>query len=216
VLFVPVLAAKVPWPALSALGLGAIVGALVTQLLSLWREERQNDRERNGFLRLLRNEIESNLRAAHRFETQPKKVWEELFYRRRQVFSTEAWEEVRAQLARLLPDEDFGSIFKCYITIAALQESLRTLPTEDDIPNLPQVIEALSSVEYEGQAYTDKKGNSVYNLELALHRIPLTTEIANLHHQLSIDAEAAKRVVSKYLGSRWWRFSFKTSYAAFL
>jgi hypothetical protein len=197
VLFVAVLAAKGPWPALSALGLGAIVGALGTHLLSLWREKRQNDRERNGFLRLLRNEIEANLGAAHRFKTQPEKVWVDVFFRRRQLFSTEAWEEVRAQLARLLPDEDFGSIFECYITIAALQDNLRTLPTKDDLANLPQVIEALSKVEHKGQ-------------------VPLTTEIANLHDQLSIDALAAKRVVSKYLGSRWWRFSFQTSDAASL
>jgi hypothetical protein len=199
VLFIAVLAAKGPWPALSALGLGAIVGALGTHLLSLWREKRQNDRERNGFLRLLRNEIEANVRAAHRFKTQPKKVWEDVFYRRRQLFSTEAWEDVRAQLARLLPDEDFGSIFKCYITIAALQEGLRTLPTKDDIANLSQVIEALSKVEYEDQVPLTR--------EIA-DQVPLTKEMANLHDQLSIDALAAKCVVSKYLGSRWWRFSF--------
>ena len=105
--FLALVIAKVPWTALSALGFGAIVGAVGADLLSLWREKRQDDRERNGFLRLVRNEMSANREWVKVFWTEPSTAWGYDIMSGSSPLSMEAWKEVRTKLARLLPDDHF-------------------------------------------------------------------------------------------------------------
>jgi len=206
VMFVAVTTAEVPWPALSALGLGAIVGAVGTHLLSLWREKRQNDRERSGLLRLVRNELSANTEWAYKFLGEPWSVWQALFYDRRQLFREDAWKEVRVKLASLLSDDDFAALFSYYVAIAHLQERLRILPTEDNIPNLPQVIEELSNTKNEVT-----EGKISYSMPRALDRYSYLSGIKTLRSEAISQSGNARKVVDKHLGAPTERVSEKPS-----
>jgi hypothetical protein len=107
-----------------------ILGVIITQLHTAWREWQQRKRERNGLLRILFAEVDLNQRllrvagALYHMRSAPEERrmaigWKTL---REQRFSMETWEAARVQLAQHLPSEQFAAIASYYSDLMHLKE----------------------------------------------------------------------------------------------
>src|SRR5829696_6418106 len=104
-------------PVGAAIG-GALVGAWGTHLPSLWRNKKQDEREKNGLLRMLLVEIKQNQDLLEAFKDQ-------------RVYIINAppgslrwgvWEDARTRLAQLLEEEHaLEDMAKCYEMIQQIE-----------------------------------------------------------------------------------------------
>jgi hypothetical protein len=111
--------------ALGSLGLGAFVGALVAHTLRERAENKREESELRGLLRLIAFEVTHNdqvmmdLRKVDQKETAlVKEAIDNL--------RTDAWKDTRVRLAQLLPAGEFNHLCGYYIRVSRLIYAVRT------------------------------------------------------------------------------------------
>jgi hypothetical protein len=104
-------------PVGAAIG-GALVGAWGTHLLSLWRNKKQDEREKNGLLRMLLVEIRQNQDLLEAFKDQ--RVY--IINAPPGILRWGVWEDARTRLAQLLEEEHaLEDMAKCYEMIQQIE-----------------------------------------------------------------------------------------------
>ena len=125
--------------AIGSLGVGAFIGAVASHLLRERADRKQSERERVGLLRLinldiilnenLRLDVEDKLGSDTDYLSKAavndlSKAAVNAVKNARANFRTDAWEDSRVRLAKLLPAEDFKRLSEYYVELAETQDSL--------------------------------------------------------------------------------------------
>lgn len=118
-----------PLSTLGSLGVGALVGAVVTHLLREWTESRREAREREGLLRLILSESRHNQKLLYRTYMDLAKIEDSALLRALapiDLFKLDTWNETRIRLAQLLPSGEFSYLATYYMDLQAAIDAAHT------------------------------------------------------------------------------------------
>jgi len=141
------------------LGAG-ILGVLLTQVFTVWRERQDRRRERNGLLRILFSEIHLNQMLLHNVDTlyqanMPKEHRMKAGRRtlEREHMYRETWEATRVQLAQHLASYKFSVIAGYYANLMMLERDVRQRqePRESDVIDVDATPELVEELHERGQ-----------------------------------------------------------------
>jgi hypothetical protein len=117
--------------ALGSLGLGAFVGALIAHTLRERAENKREQSELRGLLRLIAFEVTHNDQVLNDLVNKTSRVTEAV-----DDLRTDAWEDTRVRLAQLLPAGEFNPLCAYYIRVSRLIYAVRTHREVEDAPRL--------------------------------------------------------------------------------
>jgi hypothetical protein len=118
-----------PLSTLGSLGIGALVGAVMTHLLRERAERRREEREREGLLRLVLSETRHNQDLLYRTYVDLSKIEDSALLRALapiDLFKLDTWNDTRIRLAQLVPSDEFSHLATHYMDLQAAIDAAHT------------------------------------------------------------------------------------------